>query len=111
MSETQYDFGMVGLGTMGRSLLLNMADHGTAVAGLDTAPAKAAALKTEGEGKQVEGVTDPKAFVALLKKPRAIMLLVPAGGPVDAVIAELAPLLDKGDILIDGGNSFFKDTD
>ncbi|HVT11385.1 MAG TPA: NADP-dependent phosphogluconate dehydrogenase [Fimbriimonadaceae bacterium] len=111
MSELLYDFGMVGLGTMGRSLLLNMADHGAAVAGLDTDPAKAAALKSEGAGKPVEGVTDPKAFVALLRKPRAIMLLVPAGGPVDAVMNELSPLLEEGDILIDGGNSYFKDTD
>lgn len=111
MSEQLYDFGMVGLGTMGRSLLLNMADHGAAVAGLDNDPAKAAALKSEGGDKQVEGVTDPKAFVALLRKPRAIMLLVPAGAPVDAVIGELSPLLEKGDILIDGGNSYFKDTD
>ncbi|HWA81905.1 MAG TPA: NADP-dependent phosphogluconate dehydrogenase [Fimbriimonadaceae bacterium] len=111
MSEQLYDFGMVGLGTMGRSLLLNMADHGAAVAGLDTDPAKAAALKSEGAGKPVEGVTDPKAFVALLRKPRAIMLLVPAGGPVDAVMNELSPLLEEGDILIDGGNSYFKDTD
>ncbi len=111
MGEQLYDFGMVGLGTMGRSLLLNMADHGDAVAGLDTDPAKAAALKSEGAGKKVEGTTDPKAFVAMLRKPRAIMMLVPAGGPVDAVIGSLSPLLEKGDILIDGGNSYFKDTD
>ncbi|MFI5385090.1 MAG: NADP-dependent phosphogluconate dehydrogenase [Fimbriimonadales bacterium] len=111
MGEQLYDFGMVGLGTMGRSLLLNMADHGDAVAGLDTDPAKAAALKTEGAGKKVEGTTDPRAFVALLRKPRAIMMLVPAGAPVDSVIASLSPLLDKGDIVIDGGNSYFKDTD
>ncbi len=111
MAEQTFDFGMIGLGTMGRNLLLNMAEHGTSVAGLDTDPPKAAALKTEGAGKQVEGTTDPKAFVAMLRKPRAIMLLVPAGAPVDSVIKELSPLLDKGDIIIDGGNSFFQDTD
>ncbi|HTQ10661.1 MAG TPA: NADP-dependent phosphogluconate dehydrogenase [Fimbriimonadaceae bacterium] len=111
MGERLYDFGMVGLGTMGRSLLLNMADHGDAVAGLDTDPAKAAALKEEGAGKPVEGTTDPKAFVSMLRKPRAIMMLVPAGAPVDSVIGSLSPMLDRGDILIDGGNSYFKDTD
>jgi len=111
MGEQLYDFGMVGLGTMGRSLLLNMADHGDAVAGLDTDRAKAAALKTEGVGKKVDGTTDPKAFVAMLRKPRAIMMLVPAGTPVDSVIGSLSPMLETGDILIDGGNSYFKDTD
>src|SRR5690349_15118538 len=107
MADNTYEFGMVGLGTMGRSLLLNIADHGVAVAGLDTDSAKAATLKSEGEGKRVEGTTDAKAFVAMLRKPRAIMMLVPAGAPVDAVIAQISPLLDKGDILIDGGNSYF----
>jgi 6-phosphogluconate dehydrogenase len=111
MADNTYEFGMVGLGTMGRSLLLNIADHGVAVAGLDTDSAKSATLKSEGEGKRVEGTTDAKAFVAMLRNPRAIMMLVPAGAPVDAVIAQISPLLDKGDILIDGGNSYFKDTD
>lgn len=107
----QYEFGMVGLGTMGRNLLLNMADHGAAVAGLDTDAAKVAALHSEGEGKKVKGFTDAKEFVANLAKPRAIMMLVPAGAPVDSVIASVGQYLEPGDLLIDGGNSFFKDTD
>jgi 6-phosphogluconate dehydrogenase len=162
MAQNTYDFGMVGLGTMGRSLLLNMADHGASVVGLDTDAAKAAALTAEGERGGINsavpegeeagmnsavpreavisssvpegeeaginsavpvgekaginsavpvGTTDPKAFVAMLRQPRAIMMLVPAGAAVDSVIAELSPLLEKGDILIDGGNSFFEDTD
>jgi len=111
MAETQYDFGMVGLGTMGRALLLNMADHGFAVAGLDTDTGKVDALHTEGAGKPVKGFTDAQAFVQSIRKPRAIMMLVPAGAPVDSVIHSLSPFLESGDFLIDGGNSYFKDTD
>ena len=111
MSEIQYDFGMVGLGTMGRALLLNMADHGFAVAGLDTDTGKVDALHSEGAGKPVKGFGDAAEFVNSIRKPRAIMMLVPAGAPVDSVIATLVPHLEKGDFLIDGGNSYFKDTD
>ena len=111
MAETQYDFGMVGLGTMGRALLLNMADHGFAVAGLDTDTGKVDALHSEGAGKPVKGFTDAQAFVQSIRKPRAIMMLVPAGAPVDSVIHSLSPYLESGDFLIDGGHSYFKDTD
>lgn len=113
-----YDIGMVGLGVMGRNLLLNLADHGFRVIGLDTDPAKVQALKTEAgasDKKQGEAVvdatTDAKAFLAAQKLPRAIILLVPAGKAVDAVIKELTPELAPGDLLIDAGNSQFKDTD
>jgi 6-phosphogluconate dehydrogenase len=106
----QFTFGMIGLGTMGRNLLLNMADHGFAVAGYDKNPAQSVLLETEGAGTIVKGFTEIEAFVASLKSPRAIMMLVPAGKIVDSVIAELVPLLDKGDIIIDGGNSHFTDT-
>lgn len=95
---------------MGRNLLLNMADHGFAVAGYDKNPAQSVLLETEGAGTKVKGFTEIEAFVASLKSPRAIMMLVPAGKIVDSVIAELVPLLDKGDIIIDGGNSHFTDT-
>jgi 6-phosphogluconate dehydrogenase len=111
MAEIQYDFGMVGLGTMGRALLLNMADHGFAVAGLDTDSGKVDALHSEGAGKPVKGFGDAAQFVAAIRKPRAIMMLVPAGPPVDSVIHSLTPHLEAGDFLIDGGNSYFKDTD
>jgi 6-phosphogluconate dehydrogenase len=111
MSETKkYAFGMIGLGTMGRSLLLNMADHGYAVAGHDKDAAKVASLNDEGKDHDVKGFGDAKEFIQSLTKPRAIMMLVPAGKIVDAVIEELTPLLEKGDILIDGGNSHFTDT-
>jgi 6-phosphogluconate dehydrogenase len=106
-----YDFGLVGLGVMGRNFILNVADNNFSAYGLDTDPEKVTALRAEGSGKEVDGTTDKKEFIANLSKPRKIMLLVPAGGPVDAVIEDLLPLLDKGDLIIDGGNSFFTDTD
>ncbi|WP_207430380.1 NADP-dependent phosphogluconate dehydrogenase [Sabulibacter ruber] len=112
MTDTKYDFGIVGLGVMGRNLLLNMADHGFSVMGLDLDPKKAAALEEEAEaGKSVKGTTSIQEFAAALKSPRALMLLVPAGKPVDAAIDNLVPYLEPGDIVIDGGNSYFPDTD
>lgn len=108
--DARFDFGMVGLGTMGRALLLNMADKGNAVAGYDTNADKANSLHAD-SGGQVGGFTDVQAFVASIRRPRAIMVLVPAGKPVDDVLANLSPLLEPGDFVIDGGNSFFKDTD
>lgn len=112
MSEStdKYDFGMIGLGTMGRNLLLNMGDHGVKGAGFDTDASKGELLEKESTQHNLKGFSDVKQFVASLKRPRAIMMLVPAGKIVDNVIAELTPLLEKGDILIDGGNSHFTDT-
>lgn len=106
-----YDIGMVGLGVMGRNLLLNLADHGFRVIGLDTDAGKVDALKKEGNRESVDATTDAKAFLAAQRLPRAIILLVPAGKAVDAAIAELTPNLTPGDLLIDAGNSHFKDTD
>jgi 6-phosphogluconate dehydrogenase len=112
MSNTsdKYDFGMIGLGTMGRNLLLNMGDHGVKGAGFDKDASKGKLLEQESTHHNLKGFSEVKPFVASLKKPRAIMMLVPAGKIVDDVINELTPLLDKGDILIDGGNSHFTDT-
>src|SRR6476620_9971728 len=107
----QYDFGMIGLGVMGSNLLLNMADHGFAVIGFDLKPERGQALeKAANEGTQVKGVASIGEMVLALKKPRKMMMLVPAGKPVDDVIASLLPYLEKGDIVIDGGNSYYKDT-
>jgi 6-phosphogluconate dehydrogenase len=112
MSATtdKYAFGMIGLGVMGRSLLLNMADHGFAVAGHDKDATKVSSLNDEAGDRAAKGFGDVKEFIQSLTTPRAIMMLVPAGKIVDAVIEELTPLLEKGDILIDGGNSHFTDT-
>lgn len=107
-----FDFGIVGLGVMGRNLLLNMADHDFAVAGLDLDAQKASSLEQEANNSQrVKGTTSPEEFVKSIKTPRAIMLLVPAGKPVDAVIETLLPYLEAGDMVIDGGNTYFPDTD
>lgn len=108
---SNFEFGMIGLGTMGRSLLLNMADHGFSIAGYDLDEAKAKALQEAAAGKEAIGTSDLATFVSALRTPRAIMMLVPAGKPVDSVIASLLPHLSPGDVIIDGGNSYFKDTD
>ena len=106
----KYDFGMIGLGTMGRNLLLNMSDHGVAGAGYDKDSTKGTLLEQECTHNNVKGFSEIKEFIGSLKSPKAVMMLVPAGPIVDSVIEELLPLLDKGDILIDGGNSHFTDT-
>jgi 6-phosphogluconate dehydrogenase len=104
-------FGIIGLGTMGRNLLLNIADHNFNVAGHDKDQNKIHLLNQESAGKKnVEGFVLVNEFIESLQKPRAIMMLVPAGKIVDNVIQELTPLLDKGDLIIDGGNSHFTDT-
>src|ERR1035437_5545914 len=110
-SRQQQAIGMVGLGVMGRNLVLNMADHGCAVAGYDKDAAKVEALRTESVERNVGSASNILDFIALLRKPRAIMMLVPAGAPVDSVIKDLLPHLDKDDLIIDAGNSYFKDTD
>ena len=110
MQEANYSFGMIGLGTMGRSLLLNIADHNFHVAGYDKDAEKGRLLEEEGEGKPVKSFATLPEFVQSLQKPRSVMMLVPAGRIVDSVIEDLIPLLEKGDIIIDGGNSHFKDT-
>jgi 6-phosphogluconate dehydrogenase len=112
--KQQFDFGMVGLGVMGRNLLLNMADKGFSTIGYDLDKEKCAHLEREASvnpAAVVKGVNSIEEMVNLLSIPRKILLLVPAGKPVDNVIEELLPILDSGDVIIDGGNSFFKDTD
>lgn len=111
METQEREIGMVGLGVMGRNLLLNILNHGCSTAGLDTDATKVRAFVDEADGKKADATTNPQAFVAMLRRPRAIMLLVPAGAAVDAVIRELLPLLSPGDLLIDAGNSHFRDTD
>lgn len=109
---SKFDFGIVGLGVMGRNLLLNIASHNFAAAGLDLDTEKVNSLQQEADAAHtIEATTDVKHFVELIQQPRAIMLLVPAGKPVDSAIASLLPHLDKGDIIIDGGNTYFTDTD
>ena len=103
-------FGVVGLGTMGRNLALNAADHGIAVAGYDLGQKAVDAIYAEAEGRAVFATTSLDAFLEALPAPRAVLVMVPAGRPVDAVIASLRPYLTGGDLLIDGGNSHYTDT-
>ncbi len=108
--KAQYQFGMVGLGTMGRNLLLNMADNGFKVTGYDKSEKMLQFFEEEGKAHQLKGFADINQFVESLQSPRTLILLVPAGPIVDSVIAELQPLLAEGDIIIDSGNSYFTDT-
>jgi len=111
MHDNLYQFGMIGLGVMGSNLLLNMADHGIRVIGYDINAGKTTQLEASARtGTIVKGTADLQELVQQLERPRRIMMLVPAGKPVDAVINDITPLLEAGDILIDGGNSYFVDT-
>ncbi len=105
------DFGLVGLGVMGRNFILNVLDNGFSAAGLDLDAEKVQALSDEASGKEVLSTQDAVQFVDSLSTPRKIMMLVPAGKAVDGVIESLLPHLSEGDLLIDGGNSFYEDTD
>ena len=106
------DIGLIGLGTMGRNLAQNIADHGFAVAVYNRTPEKTRQFMAgEAVGGMIQAGYDLPAFIGLLKKPRVILLLVAAGPPVDTMIAELRPHLEPGDLIIDAGNSFFGDTD
>jgi len=104
-------FGMIGLGTMGRNFLLNIAEQGIQSVGFDLDAAKRELLLKEGAGMPVDVGSDLADFLAKLESPRNIMMLVPAGPIVDAVIGDLLPHLDEDDLIIDGGNSHFTDTD
>jgi len=109
--DNTYQFGMIGLGVMGRNFLLNMADHGYKVIGFDKDNQKTTALEAAATaGTTVKGVSTLKEMVDMLETPRKIMMLVPAGKIVDDVIESLLPLVQPGDIIIDGGNSHFTDT-
>lgn len=105
------DFGLIGLAVMGQNLIMNVADHGfNAVVYNRTTSKVDEFLAGEAKGKSIEGAHSIKEFVDKLKRPRKLIILVKAGKPVDYIINDLLPLLDKGDIIIDGGNSHFPDT-
>ena len=102
--------GVVGLGPMGRNLVLNIADKGFAVSGWDAWPEPVARLAAEAHAN-VRALADLPAFVASLARPRRILMLVKAGDVVDQTIAKLRPMLSPGDVLIDGGNEQFRSTE
>ncbi len=103
--------GVVGLGVMGANLALNIESKGFAVAGYDQDAQKTKAFVDDAGSKAVVGAASPEQLIATLERPRRIIMMVPAGPAVDSVISHLRPHLESGDILIDGGNSFFADTD
>ena len=107
-----YKIGIVGLGVMGHNLALNMERNGFPVAGYDLDAIKTKAfLEGPAAGKIMIAVDSPAVLISALERPRRILLMVPAGAPVDDAIAHLKPHLEPGDILMDGGNSFFLDTE
>jgi len=105
-----YEIGMNGLGVMVRNFSLNMADHDSPVAGYDKDVSKVDTLRMELKDRDIEGAENIHEFIALLRKTRAIMMLVPAGALVDSVIKDLMEHLQPGDLIIDAGTSYFKDT-
>jgi 6-phosphogluconate dehydrogenase len=109
--ENIADIGLIGLAVMGQNLVLNMNDHGYTVAVYNRTTQKVKDfVEGSAKGREIIGTYSPEELVAALKKPRKVMLMVKAGPPVDAVINTLVPLLEQGDILIDGGNSHFPDS-
>jgi len=109
--EAQADIGLIGLAVMGQNLVLNMNDHGFTVAVFNRTVARVDEfLAREAKGTKVIGAHSLPELAALLKRPRRVMCMVKAGAAVDELIEELLPHLEKGDIIIDGGNSLFEDT-
>ena len=107
----QSQIGLIGVGMMGENLVLNMEDKGFTVSLFDISKNKVEKfISGRGQGKSVQGCYSVKELIASLELPRRIMLMVPAGKAVDEIIETLIPFLDKGDIIIDGGNSNFQDT-
>jgi 6-phosphogluconate dehydrogenase len=112
MNERKCDLGLFGLGVMGQNLVLNMERNGFSVGVYNrTTERTQEFMKERAVGKNIHAGYTVEEFAGLLKRPRAIMLMIKAGAPVDAVIEELTPLLDPDDLIIDGGNSHFKDTE
>src|SRR5687768_6476948 len=111
MQKESCDIGLIGLAVMGQNLVLNMNDHGYRVAVFNRTVSKVDEfLKDEAAGTQVVGAHSIEELIQALKKPRRVMLMVKAGGTVDQVIESLLPMLEQGDIVIDGGNSHYPDT-
>src|SRR5437870_10060485 len=111
MSAATADIGLIGLAVMGENLVLNMESHGYTVAVYNRTLARVDDfLAGRAKEKRIVGCHSVKELVAALKRPRKIMMMVKAGAAVDQVIGEVAPLLEPGDILIDGGNTHYPDT-
>src|SRR5947209_14161381 len=111
MQNASCDIGLIGLAVMGQNLVLNMNDHGYKVAVFNRTVSKVDDfLAQEAKGTQIVGAHSIEELVGALKTPRRILMMVKAGDTVDQMIDQLVPHLEKGDILIDGGNSHYPDT-
>lgn len=109
--QGNYDIGLIGLGVMGSNFALNMADHGFVVAGYNRKADKIKNLaELQREHHRIATTRDLRQLCAMVRRPRALLMLVPAGKAVDAVIEGLVPHLEAGDMVIDSGNSHFTDT-
>ncbi len=111
MSDSKSDFGLIGLAVMGQNLVLNVESRGFQVSVYNRTTSVTDAFVAKNPGKKLVGCDTLEAFVQSLAKPRKIMVMVKAGAPVDQVIEQLIPLLEKDDIVIDGGNSLYTDTE
>src|SRR5437764_8782040 len=111
MNQPSADIGLIGLAVMGENLVLNMESHGYTVAVFNRTTARVDDfLAGRARGKRIVGCHAVKELVAALKRPRKVMIMVKAGPAVDQVIDEVSPLLEPGDVLIDGGNTNHPDT-
>src|ERR1044072_4010160 len=111
MSTNQCDIGLIGLAVMGENLVLNMESKGFSVAVFNRTTAVTKKFEaSRGQGKNIQPPATMEEVVKALQRPRKAMIMVKAGAPVDAVIGQLVPLLEEGDVIIDGGNSLFTDT-
>ncbi|MBT3047446.1 MAG: NADP-dependent phosphogluconate dehydrogenase [Candidatus Thiodiazotropha sp.] len=108
--QKQFHIGLIGLGVMGRNLALNMEDKGFPVAVWNRRSEAITEFLAQNRDRRFGGDPDLARFVAMLERPRRILLMIKAGDPVDQVIERLIPLLEPGDIIMDGGNSWFEDT-
>ena len=104
------DIGIIGLAVMGRNIALNLADHGFTVAVHNRSPGRIDDVITENPDKALIGCPGLTAFTQAMQKPRVCLLMIQAGAAVDAQIAQLLPLLEAGDIVIDGGSSLWEDS-
>src|SRR6201999_2071683 len=111
MAEATCDIGLIGLAVMGQNLVLNMNDHGFKGCVFNRTTSKVDEfLADEAKGTQVEGAHSIEEMCSKLKSPRGVMIMVKAGDVVDKTIESIVPFLSKGDIIIDGGNSLFTDS-
>ncbi|SNS55795.1 6-phosphogluconate dehydrogenase [Bacillus sp. OK838] len=110
MIMTKQQIGVIGLAVMGKNLAFNIESRGYSISVYNRSGSKTDEMMKEAEGKNVTAAYTLEEFVHSLETPRKILLMVKAGAATDATIEQLKPLLEKGDIVIDGGNTFFKDT-